>query len=276
MNELEIKTILMLRNPIKTQFIVGNFLETKLLRKRIKEIYLETDNSLKEAMHQILKENNNNEILEDFSGKKSNKFYISKETEQLIDNYITTCSVSNFSDEEQKIRYTELLDEIIKNESNENLEIINFKHDVDILFRDKLEDIIYYVEVKYNDDHDTGKFVDINRKFLKTYAYLVRSLQIYDRNKFRPILFYFTNKRMKGNIYVPETESIYRGTRFFEKFTNVSYEELEDYMLNISEDTETIEQFNELYRKITQDYNYSYSKDLTIYSVHEDGESYSS
>ena len=49
--------------------------------------------------------------------------------------------------------------------------VVNITHDVDILFKNLKSNTYYYVEVKYNDDHDTGKFVDINRKFLKTYAY---------------------------------------------------------------------------------------------------------
>jgi hypothetical protein len=54
-----------------------------------------------------------------------------------------------------------------------------FKRDIDLLFKNK-SDRYYYLEIKYNDDHDTGKFVGINRKFIKTYAYLVNELKIDD------------------------------------------------------------------------------------------------
>lgn len=230
-------------------------------------------NFIEEAIHQILLANPNNEILEEYSGKRSNKFKISKETERLIDLYITDCETHTYSDEQQKENYNRLLEQIVQNEKNEDLEIIEFKHDVDVLFKDNTSGITYYVEIKYNDDHDTGKFIDINRKLLKTYAYLVRELKIYDKDKFKPMLFYFTNKRMKGNIYIPENE-IYRGKRFFEKYTTIKYEDLEKYMLNISENDETIKQFNDMYNKVVNQNVYSYNKDIDITCVKEDEEEY--
>ena len=50
---------------------------------------------------------------------------------------------------------------------------------IDALFQPNEESYVY-VEIKYNDDHDTGKFVDINRKFIKTYAGLVNDLGLPD------------------------------------------------------------------------------------------------
>lgn len=230
-------------------------------------------NFIEEAIHQILLANPNNQILEEYSGKRSNKFKISKETENLIDLYITDCETHTYSEEQQKENYNKLLEQIVLNEKNESLETIEFKHDVDVLFKDNITGITYYVEIKYNDDHDTGKFIDINRKLLKTYAYLVRELKIYDKDKFKPMLFYFTNKRMKGNIYIPENE-IYRGKRFFEKYTTIKYEDLEEYMLNISENDETIKQFNDMYNKVVNENVYRYNKNIDITCVNEDGEEY--
>ena len=229
-------------------------------------------NFIEEAIHQILLVNPNNEILENYSGKRSNKFCISEKTEKLIDTYITNCEVNLFSEEELKVNYEKLLEEIVKNESDMTLKTIKFKHDVDVLFSEQ-NGITHYVEIKYNDDHDTGKFIDINRKLLKTYAYLVRELKIYDKNKFRPMLFYFTNKRMKGNVYIPEDE-IYRGKRFFDNYTTIKYEDLEDYMLKISENQETIDQFNDMYNRVVSQRQYAYDKDVDIYSVNEDKEEY--
>lgn len=239
----------------------------------IQSLNIQFGNFIEEAIHQIILENKDNIINETYSGKKDNKFCISKKTESLIDEYITDCEISRYSDEEQIENYENLLSKIVENEKNEYLEKIYFKHDVDLLFKDKNKDMIYYVEIKYNDDHDTGKFVDINRKLLKTYAYLVRELKIYDKEKFRPILFYFTNKRMKGNIYIPEKE-IYRGKRFFDNFTNIKYEELEKYMLNISEDTNTVMKFQELYNKITKENTYKYDKNIDITCIKEEENNY--
>ncbi len=234
----------------------------------IQSMNIQFGNFIEEAIHQILLVNKNNKIIEDYSGKRSNRFCISKKTESLIDQYITDCETHTYSEEEQKVNYNKLLEDIIKNEKNEELETINFKHDVDVLFKDTICGITYYVEIKYNDDHDTGKFVDINRKLLKTYAYLVRELKIYDKDKFRPMLFYFTNKRMKGNIYIPENE-IYRGTRFFDKYTTIKYSDLKDYMLNISENEETIMQFNDMYNKVINENVYTYNENLDITCLKE-------
>lgn len=239
----------------------------------IQSMNIQFGNFIEEAIHQILLANSQNEIIEEYSGKRSNSFYITKETETLIDNYISDCETLGYTDEELKQNYEKLLKQIIKNEKNKELETIKFKHDVDVLFKDKNTEITYYVEIKYNDDHDTGKFVDINRKLLKTYAYLVRELRIYDEKEFRPMLFYFTNKRMKGNIFVPESE-IYRGSRFFEKYTTIKYSELEQYMLNISENEETRKQFEDLYNKIINNIQYKYDDNIDITCVKEEKEIY--
>ncbi len=230
-------------------------------------------NFIEEAIHQILLVNKNNKIIEEYSGKRSNKFCISEKTEELIDKYISDCETHTYSEEEQKRNYNKLLDSIVENEKNPDLETIDFRHDVDVLFEDTTSGITYYVEIKYNDDHDTGKFIDINRKLLKTYAYLVRELKIYDKNKFKPMLFYFTNKRMKGNIYIPENE-IYRGARFFDKYTTIKYSDLENYMLNISENEETIEQFNNMYNKVVNETTYKYDENIDISCVKEESEKY--
>ena len=145
--------------------------------------------------------------------------------------------------------YQNLISKVKHNELNELNDIEDFKHDVDVLFKDKTTNVYYYVEIKYNDDHDTGKFVDINRKLLKTYAYLQRELGDVE---LKPILFYFNNKKMKGNIYLPEQIVIYRGKRFFETFTKIKYEDMDNYMKNISENEETIKIFDNLYNKIVK------------------------
>ncbi len=100
---------------------------------------------------------------------------------------------------------------------------------------------------------DTGKYVDINRKFIKTYAVLVRELKINKTNKheFISILYYLNEKILKGNIYIPEDTCIYRGRKLFdEKFPSISYDELDEYLREIGKDEEIIQIFDDLYRKI--------------------------
>lgn len=238
----------------------------------IQSMNIQFGNFIEEAIHQILLNNKDNLILEEYSGKRSNKFTITRQSENLIDRYITGCETKIKTEQQQKIDYENLLSKIVQNEKNNELERISFKHDVDVLFKDRKSDIIYFMEIKYNDDHDTGKFVDINRKLLKTYAYLVRDLKVYDKDKFRPMLFYFTNKRMKGNIYIPEDE-IYRGRKFFDKYTNITYDEIEKYMLNISENEDTIRKFKKLYDKVISK-EYKYDENIDITSIKEENQIY--
>jgi len=117
-------------------------------------------------------------------------------------------------------------------------------------FKDKRNGIYYYVELKYNDDHDTGKFVDINRKFIKTYAGLVKKLGIKDTKQLKPILYYLNRKIMKGNIYVPEETHIYRGEKLFKEFLTMKYDDVDGYLKNVSEDKDIVEIFDNLYKKI--------------------------
>ena len=66
--------------------------------------------------------------------------------------------------------FKELLDKIVlSNQPDNRGETTETRKDVDVIFQTK-EGTYVYVEVKYNDDHDTGKFPDINGKLLTTYA----------------------------------------------------------------------------------------------------------
>ncbi len=106
------------------------------------------------------------------------------------------------------------------------------------------------MEVKYNDDHDTGKYAYINRKFIKSYIGISNILKIYDRNKFKPILYYLTQKKLKGNIYLPEEENIYRGDKLFTEFFTINYKDLDNLMNNIGDDEDIVKLFDNLHNKI--------------------------
>lgn len=211
----------------------------------LQSLNIQFGNFLEELMAVIVEDDGKYEIISEYSGKKSNKFKISAANESLIDGYIATCQIEN-PDLEQE--FPKLIQRIISD--NDDTEL-TFQHDIDLLFRDKNTGVYYYLEIKYNDDHDTGKFVDINRKFIKTAAYLINELSITDPSQFKPILFFFNNKKLKGNIYVPEKTNIYRGERFFDEFlSNVVYSDVEKYMANLSESKGTVEAFDALYAKI--------------------------
>lgn len=233
------------KHAVKLHFIPYKY---RIFGGILQSMNIQFGNFIEKVMDEIIKDNDKNEIIAKYSGKKSNKFCLSKKSDALIDSYISKCQVSNFNEEQLKQEYEILLKEIRDNESDTANEIETFKHDVDVMFKNKETNIYYYVEIKYNDDHDTGKFVDINRKLLKTYAYLQRELG--KDIELKPILFYFNNKKKKGNIYLPEQDAIYRGKRFFDDFTKVKYEDVDNYMKNISENPETKKIFDNLYNKI--------------------------
>ena len=142
------------------------------------------------------------------------------------------------------------MNQLFKIEQNNPNKEIRTKHDIDVMFQTNDNNLIY-LEVKYNDDHDTGKYVDINRKFIKTYIGLCNIKNVYDINKFKPILYFLTSKIMKGNIYLPESRNIYRGERLFnEYFSPLSYSDLDDFMRNIGDNEEIKSLFDNLYNKV--------------------------
>ncbi len=235
------------KHDVKIHFIPYKY---RVFGGILQSMNIQFGNFIEKVIEEVILDNENNEIISKYSGIKSNSFTLTKKSDALIDTYITNCQINNYTEVQLKEAFTNLINQIKVNEADNANEIATFKHDVDILFRNKIDNQYYYLEIKYNDDHDTGKYVDINRKLLKTYAYLQRELG--QNIKLKPILFYFTNKKMKGNIYLPESEAIYRGKRFFDNFTNIKYEDMDNYMKTISESSETIEAFDKLYNKIVK------------------------
>ena len=214
----------------------------------LQSMNIQFGNFIEQLMTLLIQNEDKYEIVAKYSGKKSNSFKLSESNDNKIDAYISKCQVGDSGYCERE--FDNLLKSILRDKDGK---LNDLRHDIDLLFRDKSSGIYYYVEIKYNDDHDTGKFVDINRKFIKTYAYLSRELVISDVNKLVPILLYFNNKKMKGNIYVPEGKYIKRGEAFFNEFLNIKYETVIDYMANLSESDTNIKMFNELYDKVVVD-----------------------
>jgi uncharacterized membrane-anchored protein YjiN (DUF445 family) len=232
------------KHEVKTHFIPVKY---RIFGGLLQSLNIQFGNFIEVLMHGIVEEEKHLEIIDDISGKKNVPLSLTEETDSLIDRFITNRQTNN--DNQLADKFEQLLkDIIISQNSNDNLNTT--KHDVDVLFRDKKSDKLYYIETKYNDDHDTGKFVDINRKFIKTYAGLVKKLNIQDVSQLKPILYYLNRKIMKGNIYVPEKTHIYRGEKLFDEFFTINYEDLDNYLKNVSEDKEIVEIFDSLYKRI--------------------------
>lgn len=210
----------------------------------LQSMNIQFGNFIEELMRLLIENEGKYQILTKYSGKKSNAFYLSKSNDNIIDEYITNCQIQNIDTTKE---FPKLMDKIV---NNTDTTFFKFTHDIDLLFQNKQTGIIYYLEMKYNDDHDTGKFVDINRKIIKTYAYLTKELNIKEYNKLVPILFFFTDKRLKGNIYLPENINIKRGHKFFDEFLTIKYNDVDSYLTNLSESPETIKMFDSLYHSV--------------------------
>ena len=180
----------------------------------------------------------------DDSGKKI-KLFFTHQTDALIDSYVTERQLPNSPDDCTEM-YEALLNEILQLESaasdDQRQGIVK---DVDGLFQDE-DGVIVYTELKYNDDHDTGKFVDINRKFIKTWAGLAMRYQIKSTGELLPILYYFNPRKRYGPIYVP-SKNIMRGPQLFDRFLHISYQDVHGYLTEIGDDPEILTIFDRMY-----------------------------
>ncbi|MDZ4766114.1 MAG: TdeIII family type II restriction endonuclease [Chloroflexota bacterium] len=183
------------------------------------------------------------------SGKRIS-LSMTAETDRLIDQYITSRQLPNSPDLCDDA-YQKLLEAIFEIERRTDRSKQTITKDVDALFRSRDGKIIY-LEAKYNDDHDTGKFVDINRKFLKTYAGLLNHLQIDALDQLIPIIYYFNPTKRYGPIYIPSS-NILRGAQLFDAFLEFSYADIDTILRNLGDDEKVMEIFDRLYQIIRHD-----------------------
>jgi hypothetical protein len=203
-------------------------------------------NFIEQLLRNIVEIDTGVKVMED-SGKKI-KLFFTHQTDALIDTYITDRQLSNSPDDCTKI-FDALLEEILEIESNASDEQRQgITKDVDGLFQTD-NGLIVYTELKYNDDHDTGKFVDINRKFIKTWAGLAVRYQIQSPSELLPILYYFNPKKRYGPIYVPG-KNIMRGTQLFERFLHINYADVDGFLSEIGDDPEILAIFDKMYKTV--------------------------
>jgi len=221
----------------------------RILGGLLQSMNIQFGNFIEELLHTIVENESNLKIVEP-SGKRNVELPLTSISDQLIDEYITQRqNDTDYSPEHLLTAFEYLLNQVFDIEQKETTKEIKTKHDIDVLFKNNNNEL-FYLEVKYNDDHDTGKYVDINRKFIKTYIGLCNVKNIYDIKKFKPILYFLTPKILKGNIYVPERKYIYRGEKLFKDFFNIKYTDLDNFMKNIGDNDEIKKIFDDLYKKI--------------------------
>ena len=100
------------------------------------------------------------------SGQKVRLFF-TPHTDTIIGNYVAQRQLPDRPGDCTPM-FDRLLQQIADSEQTApNDQRQGIVKDVDALFRTD-DGLLIYAELKYNDDHDTGKFADINRKFIKT------------------------------------------------------------------------------------------------------------
>jgi len=147
--------------------------------------------------------------LHEFSGKRID-LPVSDKKVKLIDNYVNSRpgSTNSVSADFRKLR------KALKGKAP----VSRMKRmDVDLLFQTR-SGKMFYLEVKYNDDHDTGKYPDIYRKALKTGI----SLELETRRPVETFVYYFNSGERNLIKYFPDSNQLY-GKAFFTKFGLSSY-----------------------------------------------------
>ncbi len=203
-------------------------------------------NFIEQLLKNIIESDTGVKVLED-SGKKI-KLFFTPETDALIDSYITARQLPNSPDNCSEV-FSNLLRRILEIENaatDEQRQGIT--KDVDGLFQTD-DGLIVYTELKYNDDHDTGKFVDINRKFIKTWAGLAVRYHIKSKDELLPILYYFNPRKRYGPIYIP-SENVMRGSQLFDRFLHISYDDVDGYLSEIGDDQEILAIFDKMYNTV--------------------------
>lgn len=181
------------------------------------------------------------------SGKKI-KLFFTPETDTLIDSYITERQYPNSPDDCTPY-FDSLLNEILEIEnSTSNEQKQGLVKDIDGIFKTS-GGLMVYTELKYNDDHDTGKFADINRKFIKTWIGLAVRLEIQSVDELLPIIYYFNPTKRYGPIHTP-SRNIMRGSQLFDAFLETKYTDVDRFLSEISDDPEVLEIFDNLYYRI--------------------------
>lgn len=203
-------------------------------------------NFIEQLLRNIVETDTGVRTMED-SGKKI-KLFFTHQTDALIDTYITDRQLPNSPDDCTEL-FDALLADILEIESDATeKQRQGITKDVDGLFQTD-DGLIVYTELKYNDDHDTGKFVDINRKFIKTWAGLAVRYQIQSTSQLLPILYYFNPKKRYGPIYVP-SRNIMRGPQLFERFLHIGYDDVDGYLSEIGDDPEILAIFDTMYDSV--------------------------
>lgn len=126
------------------------------------------------------------------------------------------------------------------------------KIQIDLLISDLKKEHYFYFEIKGNDDHDSGKFENINRKLFHNYFGLRRYFIKNDIHfkSITPKIIYFNSVKKKDNNFLGEKINIYRGEEFWNKYTNTDFNELYDVIRDVQTNLETVKYFENIVNKV--------------------------
>lgn len=182
-------------------------------------------------------------------GGKSTNFIISKRNQRLIDDYITECTKSDAKKEDIKVNFDKLVKKITENiiEEKKNplvYDYLTFKNDVDLLFFKNDNNNYFYIELKKEDNHDSGKTKDMYLKVIKTFTCLLYQAYSNDDEtliveSLTPILLFFGDINNPSNI-LPE-DFVFSGEKFFEKYLTIDFSQINDNMCKVSNSQKLIE-----------------------------------
>ncbi|CRX37041.1 / / Type II restriction enzyme HinfI-like protein / 524633:525424 Reverse [Candidatus Hepatoplasma crinochetorum] len=195
-------------------------IEFRNLISFMQSINISFGNFIEKLIRDIIKEDKKYN-LSDLSGKKIPGI-ISNEENNAIENYMR----------EKKLN----LDFLINVEYKDFLLNTKFrKKDIDLLLYDN-DNNYYLFEIKYLDNHDTGKHENIYKKLFETTFALRRYFEQNKINykKIEPILYFFNEEKRWKVDYLEENKNLLRGKEFWTKFSNISFEDLKKVFSNIS------------------------------------------
>ncbi|BDV03731.1 MAG: hypothetical protein HPPSJP_4520 [Candidatus Hepatoplasma scabrum] len=218
-------------NKTKIHFLP---IEYRNLISYLQSLNISFGNYIEKLIRDILK-NDQKYNLSNLSGKKIDSL-ISKEENDAIEDYMKNKRDFNLNFF-KNVKYKDLT-------SNKKIK----RKDIDLLLYDNNENY-YLFEIKFLDNHDTGKHENIYKKLFETTFSLRR---YFEKNKIsykdiNPILYFFNDKKRWSDDYLKENKNLFRGENFWKKFSNISFSDLKSIFSNIS-DNEIIK--NNLKREI--------------------------
>lgn len=220
--------------PIKYR-VLGGYLQS---------LNIKFGNLLESIVSDVISENTDYIVLKQ-SGKKNVALEFREGLGNRIDEYMNMCKQTH----PEGIHFSSFFSSLVEHQiSSEGSEHYTEKTDVDVFLKDPENNTFYYIEVKYNDDHDTGKYENINRKFIRTAAGLYRLIykSRSEEFRFKPLLYYFNDSTKFICHYLKDGEDVLRGGQLLEHFgiTSISYadlrQEFEDLSVNLEESFDQI------------------------------------